>query len=84
MNEGHYCSSCLGRNHECPPVTTPRPSTLKVKCPQCRVYNDVDIDNELFSNSECVVCFEHNPLVLFPTCKHVVVCKTCVQTMHAA
>ena len=72
----HHCTQCGVRGVSC------RHMHLQVACPMCRVPNSVDVTNTIFGNSECVVCMEQKPAVIFPICRHATTCADCVIQMH--
>ena len=70
----HYCSLCRQRGGGC----GCRSVSLHKSCPICREVSKVDTQNFIYADSECCVCMEKKPLVIFPACKHAPACKECV------
>ena len=81
-NEAHHCPKCL-QNHSitnCPKVkfTVNIQPKLKIKCPICRIENDVDISSKLEEKNEhCCVCLDKKASVIFPKCNHICCCLSC-------
>lgn len=84
-NEGHWCTTCRrygGGRDCCPFVVRAVLSTGKIiRCPSCRMINDVDVNALVHTGGECVVCFQSEPMVLFNQCRHANVCRTCVDSL---
>ena len=53
-------------------------STIHKKCPICRECSNVDLTNQIFTGTECVICMENKKKVVFENCKHASVCHECV------
>ena len=51
------------------------------KCPHCNAVGPVDLDKLYFTNSECTVCMESKPCVLFEACRHINVCAACAERL---
>ena len=66
----HNCQRCKHRS-ECICKTISR------TCPQCNLESGVDLATLLFTTSECIICYESGPSVIFSGCRHTNVCKTC-------
>lgn len=75
--DSHICSTCGIRGGTCP-CSCP---ILTKKCPICRLISNVDLAINLFTGTECVVCMEQKPMVVFDTCKHTQVCSGCVRLL---
>ena len=89
-NDAHHCSKCFQNHsiHECPRVkfTVNIQPKLKIKCPICRVYNEIDLGSNINENSEnnefCCVCINKKSSVLFPKCGHICCCFSCVKKLN--
>lgn len=68
--EAHHCARCKRRGG-CVCQRTIR------ACPQCKVLSEINLDNLLFTASECIVCYESAPSVVFSACRHTNVCRAC-------
>lgn len=74
--QGHYCRSC--KTFGCTVPTCRTRSGVSIQCPVCRVVNPaVDITAVVYTGSDCTVCMDTQPCVVFPTCRHACVCPTC-------
>jgi hypothetical protein len=75
---GHHCGTCGHRSDGT--CCAPQSATSTVQCPVCKENNDVNHDDlaVAYTGADCVVCFETGPCVLFGTCRHCVVCASCV------
>ena len=62
-------------------MTVAHPSRVQRKCPHCNVTGPVDLNNSYFTNSECIVCTEVAPCVLFEACRHINVCSSCADRL---
>lgn len=51
------------------------------KCPHCNSLGPVNLEVSYFTNTECSVCMEALPCVLFERCRHVNVCAECAQRL---
>ena len=84
----HECGICHIRGVACgcPVVpTTASTQTVSVTCPVCKSYNDsVNTDNVAYTGTECVICMESGPCVIFPTCRHANVCSACTKRLADA
>ena len=69
--DGHHCLVCGTLSPTCCELRVDK------KCPQCREVSTVDLSQPLFVNTECVVCYEDKPLILFEKCRHVGACADC-------
>ena len=69
ITAAHICVTCGHLTCRCLP---------ELQCPTCRTWNSVDTSRTVFTNSECVICMERNPCVVFETCRHANVCRNCV------
>lgn len=69
-SSAHHCRHCGKRSEGSPCCETGR-------CPMCNTFGKVLWDLEVFTGSDCAVCFERAPCVVFETCKHANVCKRC-------
>ena len=49
------------------------------RCPQCRTISSVDTRVEIYTNAECIVCFDNVPKVVFRECRHAIVCAACAR-----
>lgn len=61
----HQCSICNGLGHECRP------------CPECRTVGKINLEASLYTGSDCSICYETKPMVVFESCRHARVCKEC-------
>jgi hypothetical protein len=54
----------------------------QMKCPKCRVVNEVDLDGDVIyaDGATCVVCFEPRANIFYKKCKHICICKECLQS----
>tara|TARA_X000000950_G_scaffold278363_1_gene369153 strand:- start:855 stop:1694 length:840 start_codon:yes stop_codon:yes gene_type:complete len=48
------------------------------KCPACREIDYVNIDFCIYTGTQCNVCMEDKPKVIFNECKHALTCRDCV------
>ena len=70
----HHCADCGGRaGTHAAGCARNAPRT----CPVCRVESVVDFEKTVFTNVECCVCMDARPLLVFPGCRHAVVCADC-------
>lgn len=72
----HHCHVCglHGRtNHR------PWCSERTASCPLCKVASTSR--RQVFTGSECIVCMEPGPVVVFEACAHAIVCKACVERL---
>ena len=53
-------------------------STIHKKCPICREYSNVNLTNQIFTGTECVICMENKKKIVFDKCKHASVCHESV------
>lgn len=74
--EAHHCAHCGARGGcGCP-------TTCRVACPLCKVEDPaVDASCVVYTGSDCVVCLESGPCVIFGACRHAVVCAACVRRL---
>ena len=88
--EAHHCKACGGRSDlcSCPPCPPPidvvnvdevDEVTICVQCPICRTKNHADLASGVFTGNECVACMQSKKLLVFPTCRHAVMCGECAQ-----
>lgn len=61
----------------------PRPRMISIACPECQVINrefrlDDFVTFSVLTNTVCCHCKTAPPNVLFPKCKHLVMCDDCV------
>ena len=75
--EAHVCPTCGVRGGTCPCSA----HVLTRKCPICRVVSEVDLHTELFTGTDCTVCMEQKPMIVFSACKHAQVCRGCVHLL---
>ena len=54
------------------------PMSGLVKCPACREIDYVNIDFCIYTGTQCNVCMEDKPKVIFNKCKHALTCRDCV------
>lgn len=47
------------------------------RCPMCNADSPVDMAVELFTGTDCAVCLQPGPVVVFAACRHAAVCRTC-------
>ena len=81
MPEGSRCG-VVGCDAPWTHMTVAHPDRRPAKqCPLCRVVSRVDLDTTVFTDKECVVCCDNVPVVVFPACRHAVVCVACVRRM---
>ena len=72
--DGHFCRSCKAFACTCEGAAK--------KCPVCRIVNAaVDVACTVFTNTDCVVCMDAKPCVVFPTCRHACVCAECARAL---
>lgn len=50
-------------------------------CPHCKQFGEVDLDFEVYTGSDCCVCYESRPLVVFRACRHAQVCVDCTRKL---
>lgn len=92
----HHCAACGqrggGRCTECTAATDEPPADAcarlslrcSIRCPICRTPNLVDLTSIVYTtDSRCSVCFEAEPLVVMPTCRHACVCAACAREVAA-
>ena len=72
--EAHNCIIC-GKRGACEEHDT---SSLFMTCPFCKQEGYVDLKNEIFTGTECIICMENSKVVIFNNCKHALTCKLCV------
>lgn len=72
----HHCDVC-GRHG----LTNHTISCAKrsATCPLCKVASVAH--RQVFTGSDCVICMEAGPVVVFEACAHAVVCQTCVERL---
>ena len=77
---GHHCKRCNVRTTDSTCCNTILENCV---CPICRCENHfVNLSRKVYAQgSECVVCFNEGPLVLFDTCGHVCVCSDCARRL---
>jgi hypothetical protein len=51
------------------------------KCPMCRECSNVDLNMQIYTDSPCSICMEHNKKIIFSGCKHANICGTCVRLL---
>lgn len=74
----HHCANCKQRGEDgciCNPVYT-------LECPKCRTSGRVDIGKTVATDAECIICYERGEMVIFPQCRHAVVCQTCTRRLQ--
>ena len=74
--DAHYCSVCDIVGHECDTTWDVVAATISKKCPTCRCTSEVNFE-VVHTSTECIVCMENRPKVVFLACKHANVCKEC-------
>ena len=51
-------------------------------CPHCKVRNeDVDVAEYAYTGAACSICMHEGRMVVYPTCRHAMVCATCTLRM---
>jgi len=88
--EAHHCFSCgtRGADQNCC-VRLSQTSTgrniqedrVSRKCAHCKVIGPVDLAFELFTGSDCTICMETKPCIIFSACRHAVVCADCARRL---
>ena len=71
--EAHHCGRCGERGGGC---GCEREEEQK-KCPHCRLVSRVDVERPVHTGSECCVCMDVKPCVVFEACRHATVCVDC-------
>lgn len=71
----HFCTVCRTYGHDCN-------AYIQRMCPQCKLQSDVDTSMEIFTDVECIICFESKKKVVFSSCKHANVCKDCCERLN--
>ena len=77
--EAHHCSKCGIRD---PHDEDSCSKSYDLNCPVCRAHNT--FKNPIIIkglSDECCICYAKNVEVLFPTCKHCVLCMECLEKM---
>ena len=46
-------------------------------CPVCKMKSTVDLKMEIFTDENCIICYEKEKKIIFSGCKHGVICKNC-------
>lgn len=72
----HVCTKCKVRGQSCECETW-----VTVKCPSCNAMASANLQVEVFTASDCIVCFDSKPLVVFAPCKHANVCAVCARRL---
>lgn len=70
----HVCATCGTRGGGCTCTTA---SHVARRCPMCNTHSSVDLTNDLYTGTDCVVCMQPGPVVVFTSCKHATVCRAC-------
>jgi hypothetical protein len=78
--DAHHCSQCNGRGDTHAP-NCPREATVSKTCPICKNIGTVDLSRKVFTGTECCVCMESGPVVIFEPCAHASVCAECVRRL---
>lgn len=55
--------------------------TREARCPHCMQVGEVNLAYTIYTASECSVCYEAGPCVVFSPCRHATVCATCARKM---
>ncbi len=77
--DAHYCPNCGVRD---PHDSDSCKKTYNISCPICRTHNT--ITNPVIIkglSDECCICYATNVEILFPACKHCVICMECLDKM---
>lgn len=72
QRSAHVCATCGARGGGCACTTH-----LIRRCPMCNTDSSVDLTTELYTGTDCVVCMQSGPVVVFTSCRHATVCKAC-------
>ena len=75
-NSSHYCKECKQRTDSCIHCTIVNNFITK-KCPICKLDSEVDTNLQIFTGSDCIICYEEKKMILFKGCKHAIICKDC-------
>lgn len=81
----HHCDTCHARGGcECsaPSSRAAASQSLSRRCPTCRQTSDVDVSVSVFTGTDCAVCLDAGPVVVFSTCRHATVCAACVERLE--
>ena len=76
-SDAHHCVAC-GVRGACACAAA---HVVRKACPTCRRVSDVDTRFVVHTGSECAVCMDSTPCVIFSGCRHANVCAACVQRL---
>jgi hypothetical protein len=76
----HHCPQCNGRG-ETHALDCPREISVSKTCPICKNVGTVDLGRKVFTGTECCICMEAGPVVIFEPCAHASVCVECVRRL---
>jgi hypothetical protein len=66
--DAHQCYFCKNWGDNCVCVFK--------KCPTCMSVGSIE-SFDIFTSSECIICIELRPVVVFKRCKHANICREC-------
>ena len=75
-NSSHYCKQCKQRTDSCIHCTNLIDLQNKI-CPTCKLNNEVDLNLQIFTGSDCIICFDQKKMILFKSCNHANICRDC-------
>lgn len=74
--EAHYCEFCKKRTNNCEHCGEIE-NIIEKTCPSCKVFGKIDLNTELYTGGECLICMEDKKMIVFENCKHANICKEC-------
>ena len=85
-SESHHCLKCHGLMHsiETCPTNPIIKDDIIVECPLCKAINNISSEQTIIKGAtdDCVVCMDAKVEILFPKCKHVCVCDSCMKKLN--
>lgn len=75
--QAHHCFIC-GSRGKCIHCEEDINNVKFVTCPTCKKQGFVDLDMEIYTGTDCCICFEATKMVIFSMCKHANICVNCV------
>ena len=85
--DAHHCETCGSRSTTCCVDSVVhnnqpyRAILVDVQCPTCKTSSDVHMDRPVFTDADCVICFDSGPCVMFEGCRHANICTNCASRL---
>lgn len=75
--EAHVCNICNIRAQSC----SCKNVLYNITCPTCKQITDIDLNFELYTGSQCIICMEDKKMIVFKECKHANTCIDCAKQL---